>query len=71
MNCIECGKIIPKARLKVLPDTETCVKCSQAQPVLGVTVWDHCSSELIAVNSEQAKRFAALDKSEGRLSRLK
>jgi hypothetical protein len=31
MNCIHCGKKIPKARLLALPDTETCVKCSTVE----------------------------------------
>ena len=28
MDCIYCGATIPQARLDVLPDVETCVKCS-------------------------------------------
>ena len=41
--CEFCGKEIPKARLEILPDTTSCVKCSQAKPysmaeALGVTV---------------------------------
>lgn len=28
MKCIYCNKIIPKKRLKVLPETQTCVICS-------------------------------------------
>ena len=30
--CEFCGKEIPSARLKILPDTTTCVKCSQTEP---------------------------------------
>jgi len=30
MNCIRCGKRIPKGRLKAVPETELCVKCSEA-----------------------------------------
>jgi hypothetical protein len=30
--CEFCGKEIPLARLKILPDTTTCVKCSQTEP---------------------------------------
>ena len=33
--CEFCGKEIPAARLKILPDTTTCVKCSQTQPYSG------------------------------------
>lgn len=30
--CEFCGKEIPAARLKILPDTSTCVECSQTKP---------------------------------------
>ncbi|MFQ6091440.1 MAG: TraR/DksA C4-type zinc finger protein [bacterium] len=29
--CIVCGRPIPQARLKVLPDTTTCVKCASVE----------------------------------------
>lgn len=32
MKCEECGKDIPKGRLEALPDTRTCVGCSQEVP---------------------------------------
>lgn len=32
VNCEFCGKEIPAARLKILPDTSTCVECSQTKP---------------------------------------
>lgn len=35
MNCVRCGNSIPEARLKALPNTKTCVHCSQAQRVAG------------------------------------
>jgi RNA polymerase-binding transcription factor DksA len=30
--CEFCGEEIPAERLEILPDTSTCVKCSQTQP---------------------------------------
>lgn len=33
MKCIDCGAEIPVERLEILPDTETCVKCSTVTPV--------------------------------------
>jgi len=30
--CEICGAEIPPERLKILPDTRTCVKCSQTKP---------------------------------------
>jgi RNA polymerase-binding transcription factor DksA len=35
MKCA-CGAIIPKERLEILPDTKTCVKCSQAKKKIGI-----------------------------------
>jgi RNA polymerase-binding transcription factor DksA len=29
--CLICGRSIPMSRLKVLPDTETCVKCATVE----------------------------------------
>jgi len=43
--CELCGQVIPPERLEILPDTTTCVKCSQTKPysgdeVLGLKVTD-------------------------------
>jgi hypothetical protein len=43
--CEICGKKIPKERLEFLPDTTTCVKCSQTKPyssedLLGLNIAD-------------------------------
>lgn len=35
-ECVKCGKKISKARLKVLPGTDTCVRCSGAEKKIGV-----------------------------------
>ncbi|RIV18964.1 hypothetical protein DYU11_26045 [Fibrisoma montanum] len=35
MYCIKCGQSIPEARLKAVPGTKTCVRCSSAQRVAG------------------------------------
>lgn len=37
MNCIICKAEIPPQRLKVLPNTRVCVKCSNVQPKVGIT----------------------------------
>jgi len=70
-NCIECGKPIPKIRLKALPNTLTCVKCSQVKPVVGITIWNKTSSELITVDESEARRLREMEKLDGRLNRLK
>jgi hypothetical protein len=41
--CEFCGKKIPKERLAILPDTTTCVKCSQIKP--------YSENEILGVNS--------------------
>ena len=35
MYCIKCGNLIPEGRLKAVPGTRTCVRCSSAQRVAG------------------------------------
>ncbi|ARK12974.1 TraR/DksA family transcriptional regulator [Fibrivirga algicola] len=35
MYCIKCGNEIPEGRLKAVPGTRTCVRCSSAQRVAG------------------------------------
>ena len=42
-SCELCGAKIPSARLEILPETTTCVKCSETQPysedeVLGMEI---------------------------------
>ena len=36
MNCIYCKKEIPKERLEILPETETCVSCSRTPKYLSI-----------------------------------
>lgn len=44
MLCEFCGKEIPPERLEILPETSTCVECSQTQP--------YSESEVIGLNGE-------------------
>jgi hypothetical protein len=69
MQCEECGKPIPKERLKALPNTTTCVKCSHAKPVLGTVVWDGNRAELITVNAEDMEQFKGFDWVDKRLGK--
>ena len=39
-DCEYCGHKIPKARLKVLPDTTTCVECSVERANIGIIITD-------------------------------
>jgi len=38
MKCIYCGVEIPEGRLKALPNTKTCVKCSISHKKKAITV---------------------------------
>lgn len=61
MNCIKCGKQIPEARLKALPNTKTCVEHSGAEKVVGITYnegqGDHCYTDLIIVSAQEYKEL--------------
>lgn len=66
MYCAKCGKPIPVARLEILPDTETCVGCSIAKPMIGFMDWAHKTApELVMISSadkenlRRAKRISA------------
>lgn len=66
MYCVNCNGVIPVARLEVLPDTQTCVGCSTAKPMVGFMDWAHKTApELVMVNSadkenlRRAKRISS------------
>lgn len=40
-SCVTCGVDIPADRLEVLPDTTTCVGCSNVKRKIGFMVFDH------------------------------
>jgi hypothetical protein len=65
-KCKNCQKNIPKARLEVLPDTETCVGCSEAKPMMGFMDWAHKTApELVMVNTgdkENVRRAQRINK---------
>lgn len=52
-KCSVCGKSIPKGRLKVLPSTKTCVKCSDTSKLVGVIT----EAEVLLVDAAAAKRI--------------
>jgi len=70
MFCTECGKRIPKKRLEILPETKVCVRCSDVKPLVGITVWDKTTPELLMVAAEEAKSLRRLERLGGRLNRL-
>jgi uncharacterized Zn finger protein len=70
MKCEVCGIPIPAERLEALPTTETCVRCSTVEAVVGITVWDKTTPTLVTVNKEEADLYRRMELSEGRLSRF-
>lgn len=70
MDCVTCGMVIPPKRLQVLPETKTCVKCSNVQAVVGITVWDERSPSMVIVNPAEAEAYWRHERSDGRLERL-
>jgi hypothetical protein len=65
-KCKNCQKNIPKARLEILPDTETCVGCSEAKPMMGFMDWAHKTApELVMINTadkENVRRAQRINK---------
>jgi hypothetical protein len=60
-TCFKCKRNIPKARLDVLPDTQTCVECSGVQKYVGAMVFDHkTAGRLEFVRPENKEAVTAL-----------
>ena len=61
MHCLDCGNVIPPARLEALPGTDYCVKCvdNNSTPVVARVIYSHkCDSELfIAHGKENVRRL--------------
>ena len=68
MNCIKCREEIHPKRLEILPETKTCVSCSDTSRwyvrnvISGKTTY--CETEVIK-DPEAAKTIAAMDKRTG------
>lgn len=62
MHCENCGKKIPKQRLKALPNITTCVKCSEEKPKVGVMVWHDHTPNLAILDKEEAERHKYLER---------
>jgi len=60
-NCKKCDSIIPEGRIKAIPTTTTCVKCSDIQPKQPVTVQlgtgDDTYNEIVILENEDFKRY--------------
>jgi hypothetical protein len=54
MTCSECQEVIPKGRLKILPETKVCVDCSTAEAVSCVDVVYHKTGNTIQIMDKQS-----------------
>ena len=57
----KCGIEIPQARIKILPNTKTCVNCSDVQTKKAIIVQqgegDHTYNETIFLEHEQYEKY--------------
>lgn len=54
--CITCQEQIAESRLKALPNTRHCVKCSETKPVKGYMTWEHKTAPTFQVVSPEQYR---------------
>lgn len=69
MTCKTCGCEIPQERLELLPDTDTCVKHSEDQKVLGFTFSQFSkgtASELAMVRPQNKEDLRQAQRANGR-----
>lgn len=60
-TCYKCKSVIPRERLEVLPDTQTCVQCSGVQKYVGAMIFDHKTAPRLAfVRPENKEAVQAL-----------
>jgi len=68
MKCSKCDEIIPKGRLKILPDTKECVECSSTEPnmvrtiITGKTTY----SEIEVIKNKETKEYLQRLEGKGR-----
>lgn len=60
-NCDSCGEEIPIKRLEILPNTKTCVNCSQTGKKGGITLQlgegDHTYNEIVILEPEDVTKY--------------
>ena len=60
-QCVKCGQDIPEGRLKILPNTKTCVNCSDVNKKGGITIQlgegDHTYNEIIIVEERDMHMY--------------
>lgn len=64
--CTTCGAEIPPARLKILPNTNKCVKHSTTQAVSGFMSWEHKTTPTLNIcSAEEREKVDKLTKRNG------
>lgn len=65
-NCDICGEEIPVKRLEILPNTKTCVNCSQTGRKGGITLQlgegDHTYNEIVILEPEDITQYNKVKK---------
>ena len=68
--CVKCSKPIHPMRLKALPGTKTCVKCSTVGAKRGVPVMfgskDHTWTDLVVMDENEYKTFKEREKNQNK-----
>lgn len=56
--CVHCNAEIPAIRLEILPNTDTCVSCSDTPKMVGFMDWGHKTApELVMINPTDRENF--------------
>jgi hypothetical protein len=65
--CIKCGEAIHPKRLEILPNTLTCVSCSNVGKKRGVNIQvgegDHTYNDIVIMEEDQYKQYLELEQS--------
>jgi hypothetical protein len=65
--CVACNCEIPEERLEALPNTDRCVKCSNAKPFKGYMVFAHKTApEIVCVSMNNPEAIRIADRANAR-----
>jgi hypothetical protein len=67
MNCEKCGIEIPKIRLEAIPNTTTCVKCSDTERYRGYMLYAHkTAGECVFLDPSNKEAIRRADRANSR-----
>ena len=65
--CVACKCEIPEERLEALPNTDRCVKCSNAKPFKGYMAFAHKTApEMVCVSMNNPEAIRIADRANAR-----